>query len=168
MRRFVGTIIVIMGLVGCGYKPASHMIRESVGDKISTQIVISMTDPENSVLIKDALNQAVLTEFGSRIVPQGASDTHIKVALQSLSFVPLQRDSQGYIIFYRTVSTLTFTVEDTKGGQKVIQTTGSYDFPIAPSSIISEAARYESIKESSAKAIEQFVARLAIESRIKH
>lgn len=152
---------VLLVFAGCSYKPVTVWTKEALGDQVYVEVAVSPTDPENTVFIKDAVMQAVRTELGSSLSTKEASRSQIYVKLQSVSFAPMQRDGQGYVVSYRTTTSLSFQVYDRDGQTKSFSTSGSYDFAIEPSSVISESKRFESIKESSAKAIDQAILQLA-------
>ncbi|MGB5964274.1 MAG: hypothetical protein WBG65_01950, partial [Sulfurimonadaceae bacterium] len=48
---------------GCGYQPSSKEAKKVMGETVSTEIIISMPDPENTVVLKDALDEAVIRRF---------------------------------------------------------------------------------------------------------
>jgi hypothetical protein len=55
---------------GCGYQPSSHYAKNVVGESVSTEVVISMEDPQNTVIIKDAVDTAVITKFRRLLLPK--------------------------------------------------------------------------------------------------
>lgn len=157
-------LLVLLG--GCGYKPSAHYAKEIVGERVSTQVVISTQDPENTVIIKDAIQTAVITRFKSSLTQRGKADTHLRITLKKVQFSPLQYDENGYIIVYRTMVTLQIMRETGKSA-KNYTVSGVYDFGIEPNAIISDQARFEAIRYSAQKAIDNFVARVAAEGARK-
>ena len=165
MRGVIGFLLLFF-IVGCGYKPSATYAKRVLQEKVSTEVLISMRDPENSVLIKDALNDAVLTRFHASLTDKEHADTHLRIALTDIRFSPLQYNQEGYVVTYRTHVTL--QVLRTRGDTaKTYITTGRYDFAIEPNAIISDRARYEAIKESSLKAINNFIASVAAEGAVQ-
>ncbi len=154
--------MVVLLWQGCGYKPAKRYVRSVLGPKVYTEVVVDLRDPQNSVLIKDALNQAILRRFGQNLVPKSHADTIIKVRMKHLYFTPLEYDANGYVIYYRTKVVLDFTLRSSKGVRH-IQTSGLYDFPIEPNSVITDTMRYIAIKEAANKALDRFISRLAFQ-----
>lgn len=154
----VGAILLHVGfLVGCGYTPSSKFARQVVGEKVSTQVVISNVDPQNTVLIKDAVDSAVIQSFQTSLTDKEQATTHLTIALSGVSYTPTQYDSNGYIIGYRTVVNLQITSEN-DGVVKHYSVSGNYDFSIEANAIISDQVRFEAIKGGAAKAIASFVA----------
>lgn len=159
---FIVHVLLFMLLSGCGYRPNAHYAKEVMGETVSTQVMISMTDPENTVIIKDAMDEAVIMRFRSSLRDRAHAQTHLQIALQSVSFAPLQFDVNGYIISYRT--TIILQVVRKRGAfTKNYTAKGTYDFAIDPNAIISDQQRFEAIKQSSAKALDSFVAQVAAE-----
>jgi hypothetical protein len=150
--------------ISCGYKPTSIYTKEILGDKIYTEVAISLEDPENSVLIKDAINEAVVSHFRSSIVSKDKADSLFYITLNSVSFVPIQYDKHGYVIAYKTHVGLKTKYIDKNRKTHEIYTKGNYDFPIESSSIISDTKRFEAIKFASQKALDAVRSQIAIRS----
>lgn len=164
MRYVRGVLSILLMLIisGCMYKPSSQYARGVVGETMSTQVVISMIDPENTVIIKDAVDAAVIERFKSSLTDRSKASTHLKITLQNVSFSPLQYDTNGYIISYRTTVNLSIA-RYSKNFSKTYSAKGTYDFAIEPNAIISDQARFDAIKFGSQKAIDSFVAQVAAE-----
>lgn len=162
MKSFPLSVLFALMLAGCGYMPASHYAKNVVGESVSTEVVILMEDPQNSVIIKDAVDTAVITKFRTALSPKGSAATHLKIAVGSVRFSPLQYDVNGYIITYRT--TVTMKILRTTGGKSTSYTTrGVYDFAIEPNAIITDQARFEAIDQGAQKGLDAFIAQLAAE-----
>lgn len=158
--KFLLLAAVLFLIAGCGYSPASHYARNVVGESVSTEVVISMEDPKNTVIIKDAVDTAVVTKFRTALVGKNSSKTHLKFTLNSVTFTPLQYDTDGYVITYRTtVSMAVERISEISSGHYMVS--GVYDFNIEPQAIISDQARFDAIRLSSQKAIDVFIAQVA-------
>ncbi len=166
MRLLLPLLLMVL-LAGCGYRPSSQYARSVVGEKVSTQVLISMQDPENTVLIKDALNRAVVERFRASLVDRAYSDTHLKIAITSIKFSPLQYNQEGYIVTYRTHITLQILRLHGDEAQTYI-VKGVYDFAIEPNAIISDQARFEAISQSAKKALDSFIAQVASQGAMTH
>ena len=166
MRILSIFLLLLVFINGCGYKPSSHYAKQVVDEKVSTQILISMQDPENTVLIKDAVNEAVVTRFRASLVNEKNSDTHLRIAISKIRFSPLQYNREGYIVTYRTYIVLQILrVKDDKSQTYISK--GVYDFAIEPNAIISDKARFQAIKQSAQKAIDSFIAAVASQGAMK-
>jgi len=149
-------------LTGCGYHPSSKEARKVMGDTVSTKVIISMTDPENTVVLKDALDEAVIRRFQTNLRHRKEAKTHLNIELKSVGFSALQYDSNGYIISYRTTINLTIT-RITSVLTKRYNAVGNFDFTINPNAIITDQQRFEAIANSATKALDSFVAQVAAE-----
>jgi len=158
MKYWILSTLILLG--GCGYQPASHYAKNIVGESVSTEVVISMEDPQNTVIIKDAVDMAVITKFRTALVSKNVSHTHLKISIGSVSFTPLRYDTNGYVVTYRT--TVRMEINRTaEGKSSSYSTNGMYDFDIEPNAIISDQARFEAIRQGAQKGIDAFVAQIA-------
>lgn len=160
--KYITYIVLIVLLGGCGYIPSAKYSRAVVGDSISTSVVISLVDPENSVIIKDALDSAIIKVFHASLTAKAYSQTHLKVSLSNPSYTPVQYDGDGFVISYRTRVSLRIQ-RTTNDEVKAYNTYGTYDFNITPNAIISDKQRFDAIKFSSIKAINSFVTQISAE-----
>ena len=56
MKRVWFLVLVAIFFVSCGYKPTNIYTKKVLGDSIYVDVSISRVDPQNSVLITDAIN----------------------------------------------------------------------------------------------------------------
>ncbi len=159
MKKYYFSLLVLF-FVACGYKPSSHYAKQLIGEKVYVYADVSLADPENAVLTKDALNLALQTRFKSKVVSEKEADSSIKMTYKNVRFIPLQYDKVGYVVYYQVNMTLNFLF---KKGDIVIDRdiTGRYEFPISSSAIISSDLNFQAIEQSSRKALDQFIAFLA-------
>ncbi|MFT5659985.1 MAG: hypothetical protein ACI9TV_000619 [Sulfurimonas sp.] len=160
--KFIYFLLVALLLSGCGYKPSAKFSRGVVGEKISTSVTISLIDPENTVIIKDAVDAAIIKVFHASLVPENISQTHLLLGLSDPSYLPIQYDSDGFIVAYRTTVSLKI-LRTTKNISKNYNVKGTYDFSITPNAVITDKERFDAIKFSSVKAIKSFVAKVSAE-----
>ena len=166
MRIFTFILAALL-LSGCGYVPSAKFSRAVVGDKISTSVKISLIDPENTVIIKDAVDAAVIQVFHASLVPKNMSQTHLVLSLSDPSYSPIQYDSDGFIVAYRTTVSLNIQ-RKTADESKSYNVKGTYDFSITPNAVITDKERFDAIKFSSEKAIRSFVAQVSAEGARKN
>ena len=160
--KLVAFALIIALFSGCGYKPSAKFSRAVVGEKISTSVKISLIDPENTVIIKDAVDSAIIEVFHASLVPEDVSQTHLVLGLSDPSYSPIQYDSDGFIVAYRTTVNLKI-LRKTKDISKNYLVKGTYDFSITPNAVITDKERFDAIKFSAEKAIKSFVAQVSAE-----
>ncbi|MDR0761740.1 MAG: LPS assembly lipoprotein LptE [Campylobacteraceae bacterium] len=161
MRAAILFLLTIF-FIGCGYKPSAQLAKSIIGESVYVYVAISRTDPQNTVLIKDAIQAAFVDRFGSKITSQAEADSVLRISLASVEFNPLVYDANGYVISYRTVTKLKIDYALNSGEKGSVTTRGTYDFPIAADSIISDMKRFEAIRYASADAIDEFTAIIAV------
>lgn len=160
--KLILSILIIIGFTSCGYKPSSKLSRGVVGDKISTSIVISADDPENTVIIKDAVDEAVIRVFHASLVDRASSQTHLAFSIKGTSYSPIVYDNDGFVVGYRMY--IRMSIKRFKSGKsKNYKAYGTYDFEVKPNAIITDQERFDAIKFSSTKAIYSFLAQISAE-----
>ena len=161
------TLLTLLFLTSCGYRPSSHFTPKSIGEKVYTEVEVSLSDPENAVLIKDALNRALYSRLKSLATKKEEADSIIKVAYHSIGFTPLQYDKNGYVVYYQANIVLKF--EMIKGKKKEERRiVGRYEFPVRPTAIISNDLRFKAIERGSINALDQFIAYVSSKGLLSH
>jgi len=160
--KVILALTIVSLITACGYRPSAKFSRELLGQKISTEVQISAQNPENTVLIKDAVDSAIVETLQASLTTKNDSDTHLKIVMANPSYAAIQYDANGYIISYRMLVTLKIT-KYKEGKSKTYKSIGSYDFSVTPNSVITDQERFDAIKFGAAKAIDSFIAKLAAE-----
>jgi len=160
-------ISVVTLFSACGYKSSAKYSREVVGERISTSVTISAEDPENTVIIKDAVDSAIVEVFHASLTSKNYSDTHLSLSISPPSYTPVQYNNDGYVIAYRTTITL-LIMRETSGVTKRYSTRGTYDFSVVPNAVITDQERFDAIRFSATKAISAFVAKVSAEGSRKN
>jgi len=159
-------LVFVLFFNGCGYKPTYIYTKKVLGDDIYVDVDISLKDPQNSVLITDAVNEAVISKFRSNLVrDKKRASAQLYISLKKVKFKPIQYDKNGYVIAYKTYVSLKTRYIDKKNKSKTITTSGNYDFSIEANSIISDNKRFEAIKFAALKAIDELISKISIKGR---
>jgi len=161
-QTFIILFTIIVILSACGYKPSSKYARDVLGSKISTDVVISSQDPENTVVIKDAVDSALVEIFHTKLTTQNYAQTHLKIELRPPSYVPIQYNADGFVIAYRATIVLNITRESANLKKHYVSR-GTYDFSVVPNAVLTDRERFDAIKFGSAKAISSFIAQISAE-----
>lgn len=155
-------LILIFFLIGCGYRPSSQIAQTVLGDRVYVEVSISVQDAQNSVLVKDAIKEAIIGRLGRDVVPKFQAQTSIYARLGSVSFSPIIYDEDGYVIAYKTTASLIIRTVYSDGRSDTMSVSGHYDFDIEPNSVISDTKRYEAIKSASYEALDEYIAALSV------
>lgn len=164
--NFAG-ICVILGVLGCGYLPTSKVADSLFGEKIYVRAEISQQDSRNSIYIVDTIRELIINKLGKSPAVQEDADDTIEVRMQSLSFIPIIYDENGYVIAYKARIVLGFVVNFKDGSVQKLSTSGDYDFAISPNSVISDSARFEAIRSASSEAFDEFISVISIKGHQK-
>lgn len=161
MKKYFLLLLALIVFTACGYKPSAYYAKKLIGEKVYTEVDVSLSDPENAVLTKDALNVALQTRLNRKVSKQKNADSSIFVFYKDIRFIPLQYDRNGYVVFYQAHITLDFTFKKGKliENRKII---GRFEFPIRPSAIISNDLRLKAIEQGSLKALDEFIMYLSV------
>jgi hypothetical protein len=160
--RIIILFVSLLFMIGCGYKPSAQLAKNVIGESVYVYVAMSRVDPQNTVLIQDAIRTAFVDRFGSKITSRAVADSVLNVSLTSVDFNPLVYDANGYVVSYRTVVKLNIDYALNSGEKGSAATSGQYDFPIAADSIISDTKRFEAIRYASIDAIDEFTAIVAV------
>lgn len=160
--KLLTPLMLVFLLLGCGYKPSSKFARQSVGESVSTSVVISGIDPENTVIIKDAVDRAVIEVFRSSLTTKENAKTHLVLSMSNPSYVPIQYNANGYVVAYRM--SINLHIEKRSAGVlKKYKARGTYDFSVEPNAVVTDQQRFDAIRLSALKAMNSFVAQVAAE-----
>jgi hypothetical protein len=163
VRNALILIAVVLLFASCGYKPSSHYAKQSVYGNVFVDINVNIHDPKNAVLIKDAMNEIVVSRFDGRLVDnKHDANTQLLLNLNGVSMQVLQYDNEGFENLYRAVVSIGVNYKNDNADQGAVSVRGTYDFAVDGQNEISEAKRFEAIKQASSKALEEVVSRLAI------
>ena len=163
---FLTFIFSIFILTGCGYKPTSHYAKNEISGKVFVKLNVNIDNATNSVLVKDAVNEMVVNQFGASLTNnESKANTIMDVSLSSVGFTTLQSDSQGYAQLYRTnveisLSYLNVDLNESKS----LSVSGSYDYSVDADSVITDAKKQESVKVAAQKALTEIFSKIAVQS----
>lgn len=146
----------------CGYLPTNKVASNVFSDKIYINAIISQQDSRNSIYIVDTIRELVINKLGKSPTLKEEADDTLYVAMESLSFIPIIYDENGYVIAYKARIVLLFDVAFKNGQKEKIRASGDYDFAISPNTVISDTAKFEAIRAASSEAFDEFVSIVAI------
>ncbi|MBT5934173.1 LPS assembly lipoprotein LptE [Sulfurimonas sp.] len=162
LLKFTFISLLLLQLNSCGYKPSAKFARDIIGEKISTTVVISSEDPENTVLLKDAVDKAIITVFHASLTDKEHADTNLVLSIGTPAYSPIEYNNNGFIVSYRATIVLSI-IRETKDVKKKYTTHGTYDFSVVPNAVLTDQERFDAIKFSSLKAITSFIAVVSTE-----
>lgn len=160
--RFLTPLLLVVLLSGCGYVPSAKFARGILGEHVYVTVEILASEPENAVILKDAINEALISRFRVTLSGPKSATSRLNVGILSLAFIPIEYDSNGYIIGQR--AQITLGIKRTRNNKsKSYSVSGSYDYDVEPNGVVSDADRFLAIKSASLRALDALVAKLAVE-----
>jgi hypothetical protein len=152
---------------GCGYKPTSYYAKHEIKGKVFVNLNVNIDNATNSVLIKDAVNEMVITQFGATLTnDKQKADTIVDVSLEKVSHKVLQDDNQGYAKLYRTTVSirLDYNHKGDNNSKKSLNVSGTDDYAVDDDSLITDAKKQESVKIAAMKALSEIFSKVAIQT----
>lgn len=164
MKKILATTLAL-ALCACGYLPASRAASNVFGEKIYINTIISQQDSKNSIYIVDTIREIIINKLSKSPALKEEADDILLVSMESLNFIPIIYDENGYVIAYKARIVLLFDATFANGRKEKIRTSGNYDFAISPNTVISDSARFEAIRSASSEAFDEFVSIIAIKGQ---
>lgn len=153
-------------IVACGYKPSSYYAKKEMEGNVFVKLNVSLEDPKNSVLVKDAITKLLIQKLDSKLVDDlSNADVIMNVSINSVTMQTLQYDTFGYNKLYRALIVLKidyFRKDD--GIKKSFAVDGEYDFSIDDGTTITETKRFEAISNAANKALDEVLSKIAVSS----
>lgn len=162
--------IFILFFSACGYQPVSKISQKTLGDNVFVEVLVSKSDPQNSVAVKDGIRNVIIKRLGRDLTSKENADTTIIASIKSITFMPLAFDAYGYANGYKTSVVLAYELRFKNGLADVLTSEGEYDFYITrkvegtefTDSVISNEERYRAITKASEDCFDELVAKLAM------
>ena len=166
MLFVVCTFTILLSITACGYRPSRYYAKKEMEGNVFVNINVSLEDPKNSVLVKDAIIKLLIQKLDSKLVSeQSKADVIMNIAISSVSLQTLQYDSSGYNKLYKAVVVLgvNYTRKD-NGVKKSFTVDGEYDFSVDDGATITETKRFDAISNASNKALDEVLSKIAVSS----
>ncbi|ROR40223.1 hypothetical protein [Caminibacter pacificus] len=157
MKKF--SVFLLFFLIGCGYKPSTLYQNKILGDNINAKVVIDPKNPRETIFLTDAVRDAIYTVFDKNLCFSGC-DTTLEVNPSASSLIPLDYDENGYPILYRSKVVLKVTLKDKSGKIRNYTVTGTYDFNVAPQSVLTDQIKLDAYKKASINALNRLFAKI--------
>ena len=155
-HKFLVFSFLVLILTACGYKPSSHVIKNTFADNIYVEVEVDRAEPENAPFVKDEINRLVYTRFKGRVVSKEQAESSILISYRGTTFTPLAYEN-GYVTRYRVNVRVNFDMMTKQGRvKKNINTIVESD--IQSGSVDSSVYKTEAIRVGLEKALNEFMA----------
>lgn len=163
IQSIILLILPILFFTSCGYKASSTYAKKELGEKIYVSLSINVSDPKNSVIIKDVFNELLIQRLDKKLVyKKDEADTIIYIKNNGVSISTLSYDSSGYSNLYKITANLNVKYSKSNGKTKSFIASGSYDFSSDSQGTISDTKRFNAIQNAFDNALEEVISQLAI------
>lgn len=142
--------------------PISHYASNIFNDGVFVDIDVYAGIPESGANIKDAVNNAVIKRFHSKLKSKKEAQSWLQVNVKSITQSPIAYNESGFISYYRTNIILEFSFENVQGDKFSVINSGYYDYSADyTSTIVLEQYRLNSISNAAGQAIDKFISQIA-------
>lgn len=152
--------------VACGYKPSTYYAKKEMEGNVYVKLDVSLVDPRNSVLVKDAVTKILIQKLDSNLVDKEKdADVVMNLGINSVNLSALQYDAKGYNKLYKAEVFIKVDYYRKENGiKKSFTVDGEYDFAVDIGGTITDANRYDAITKASDQAVSEVVSRIAVQS----
>ncbi len=153
-------ILISIFIISCGYKPMSYYANKALGEKVYVKLEINLENTEESVRIKDAINEAIISRFHSRVVDKNEADSILNVRVQNIQDSIIGTNAQGFATFYRVFTYIVF--EFYYNGKKFsFSNPGYYDYAASLNNpITTYENRSNAIMEAARQSLDKFISQV--------
>lgn len=165
MKKSFLYLVLLVFFVGCGYKPATHYAKKEISGLVYTNIIVNIDSTSNSVLLKDTMNEIILTQLDAELTDdRKKADTIVNLELTGVSHSALTSDNEGYARTYRASVSINvnYTKKDAK--RKSFSVSDYYDYSVESDASVSEQTKDNAVKEAVKKALQELLSKLAVSS----
>jgi len=159
-------LVSILFLASCGYRPSAYYAKQELGKDLFVRLDVTPSDPKNSVLVKDAINQLLIQKLDTQLVnDESLADTVMNIVINSVSMQTLQYDKTGSNKLYTALININvsyFKKSDNKRKSFVID--GEDNFSVENGTSINDTERFKAIKSASDKALDEILSKIAVSS----
>ena len=176
MKLYTIYFAIFILFVGCGYKPTTYYTSNEIVGKVFVDSKINIESSENSIIIKDAMNEMVINRFNGTLVnSESQADTVVIVTLVSASNSAISTDDYGYAKVYRMTVKINVQYKKTASskGYKSITVSNYYDYSVVVNdilnteivdSVVTDRKKEEAKKLASINALSDIFSKIAVKS----
>lgn len=161
------TIFLTLFITACGYRPATTYAKQELRGNVFVKLNVSLEDPRNSVLVKDAVTKILIQKIGSNLVDnEKEADVIMDLNISSVSLATLQYDADGFNQLYKAtvVIGVKYFRKDNNNKVKSFSVDGEHDFAIDRGASINDSNRFDAITKAADRAVTEMLSRIAVAS----
>lgn len=152
------TILIVF--IGCGYQPMSYFANKALGNAVYVRLKPNLENTEESVKIKDMVNEAIVSRFHSRVVSESEAESILDVNVASIKDTIIATNTQGFATFYRVYVQVIYSFKH-NGKTFTFSNPGYYDYAASLTSpITTYNNRSNAIIEASKQSLDSFISQI--------
>jgi len=165
LKSFLYLFLALSLFVGCGYKPSSSYAKTAIEGNVYVELKIDIDNSQNSVYVKDAMNEMVLNQFNASLANNKENaDTFVLVELSGVSHTSISTDDNGYTKSYRTTVSIKMSYNKLNEDINTLSVSDYYDYTVDSDSVITDQKKKVAVKIASTKALSNIFSKIAIKS----
>lgn len=169
MKSLIYSFFIITLFIGCGYKPSSSYAKTAIEGNVYVDLKIDIDNSQNSVFVKDVMNEMVLNEFNASLTNnKKEADTFVLVELSSVSHTSISTGDDGYTKSYRTSVSIKMIYNKVNEKKKTVTVSDYYDYTVDSDSVITDQKKKVAVKIASTKALSNIFSKIAIQNMKKN
>ncbi|PAF44952.1 LPS assembly lipoprotein LptE [Helicobacter sp. 11S02629-2] len=162
--KILSPLVVVLFFIACGYQPIAYYAKNVLGNNVFVELRPNMENPEDSVKIKDAVNEAIASRLHLNLSSKENADTILRVDVGSISNSIVSSDTQGFATFYRVYVNITFSLKS-RGKDVTFTNGGYYDYAASLNNpIVTDNNRSNAITEAAKQSIDKFISQLGYQN----
>jgi hypothetical protein len=167
LKFYLSYFILVFLVTGCGYKATSNYAKNEITGKIFVISSIDIENSQNSIIIKDTINEMILNKFNATLTSnKSIADTIIVIKLSGISHQALSTDNEGYTDLYRTSVDISVKYKNNNidTSYKSLSLSNYYDYTVNSDSLVTEQKKLEAIRLASSTALSDIFSKIAVNS----
>lgn len=163
MKKLLILLIAFFIFIGCGYKPTIYYAKSAISGNVYVDVPIDINNAQNTVIIKDAINEIILSRFKANLVNQKAlADTFVDGRLLKVSHDAISSDNLGFVKTYRTSVTIALNYQKKDSKKVYLKISNYYDYNVDNDSSLNEQKKQDAVRVAVQKAISDIFAKIAV------
>lgn len=166
MSRFIVLVAMMLAFAGCGYVPSATFAQKALGERVYVELKVKLSNPENSVELKDLMNKIIIARFQTRVSSKEDADSVIVVEIDKITDTTFALSSSTFTTYYRVGAYVTYTYDNKKGTRRTFNSSGYYDYNVSlDNPLTTYNNRYYAINQAFIQTVDQFVAQISFEGQ---
>ena len=159
MVRFI-ILFLSLFILSCGYRPMAYYANKALGDSVYVKLKVNLENTEESVAIKDLVNEAIVSRFHSHLDNEENASSIVTVDVKDVRDSIVATNSQGFATFYRVIVSIDFSFKK-KGKNHEFSNSGYFDYAASLNNpLATYQNRQNAILEAAKQSLDRFISQV--------